>query len=340
MKHSKLNVLLSISICAVFAHVFVLPSIAQDSMAEAFADQGKRCLERGQVWEAVKQFEKALAEESKVENKDENDELYIARLYNDLGECYRRLAADAAQRAKIDDPTLQGSNKKVWLDKAEEKLRQSLEIKEARSHSRTDFLYIARGLENLARVYSDLDRNTDAEACYRKALLIRESKEGKESASSASDYLYLGDVLCDMGQYKEAEGNYTIALRIYRRSSKIDDPVLGVCHQHLAAMFYRWRKLASAGKYYDEAVRIYTKNLPATKKNLANLKGEMSDFPIEAYSQACEEWREFVSKNVANRITQVGLLRNLYGASKRLGPDGALWAQDVLKQLQIIGAAP
>lgn len=309
---------------------------AQDSMAEAFADQGKRCLARGQVWEAVRLFDQAIDKEE----KDANDELYIARLHNDVGECYRRLAVDAAQRAKVDDPVYREYTPEKWLALAEKNLQYSLTIKERRSNDRTDFLYIARGLENLAKVYSELNRNTEAEALYRKALGIRESKEGKESCSSASDYLYLGDVLCDMSQYKDAESNYVIALRIFRRCNKPDDAVLGVCHQHLAVLYYKWRRLSGAGRHYDEALRIFTRNLPSTKNNLDNLKREMTDFPIESYSQSFEEWREFVEKNTANKVTQVGLLRNLLAACRRLGRDGDIWANDISKQLHALGATP
>lgn len=326
--------------CIAFLIVCVLtfPArvLAQDSMAEAFADQGRRCLIRGQVWEAAKLFEKAIEKEV----PDSNDELYFARLHNDLGECYRRLATDASQRAQIDDPTLRELGPEMWLARAEKHLMHSLNIKEAKSHDRTDFIYIARGLENLAKVYSELNRNTEAEAIYRKALLIRESKEGKESCSSASDYLYLGEVLCDMSQYKDAETNLVIAMRIYKKCNKADDPVIGACHQRFSVLYYKWRKLANAGKHYDEAVRIYTKNLPATAKNLQAIKKELSDFPVESYSQSFEEWREFVAKNTSDRVTQVGLLKNLFLASKRLGKDGDLWTQDISKQLRNLGVNP
>lgn len=313
-----------------------LQCFAQDSMAEAFADQGRRCLMRGQVWEAAKLFEKAIEKEV----PDSNDELYFARLHNDLGECYRRLAIDASQRAKIDDPMLRELSPEMWLARAEKNLMHSLDIKEAKSHERTDFIYIARGLENLAKVYSGLNRNTEAEAIYRKALLIRESKEGKESCSSASDYLYLGEVLCDMAQFKDAETNFVIAMRIFKRCNKVDDPIIGACHQRFAVLYYKWRKLSNAGKHYDEAVRIYTKNLPGTAKNLQAIKTELSDFPVESYSQSFEEWREFVAKSTSDRVTQAGLLKNLYLASKRLGKDGDGWAKDLSNQLKSLGVNP
>jgi len=294
--------------------VTISPAFGQrkiDSIAEAYASQASRSLARGEIANATTLYLKAIEQEQ----KDANDELYIAKLHNDLGECYRRLAHDRKERQIL------GLTPDECLKQAEELLHQSLVIKELRSRDRTDFIYIALTLENLAQVHLERHNLAECEALLRKAILIRESKEGKDTPNCASAYLYLGDALKRGGTFGEAEQNYQKALAIYRRSSSATDPVLGVCHHRLALLFYESNKVARAGEQYDLAVSFYKKNLPSTARNLQKLTEEdLPHLPVESYGQAYMELLENTNKPTPPPPSVYkSLLKNLLAACRRNG---------------------
>lgn len=306
-----------------------LPAWAIDSVAEAFAMQAKRCFDRGQVAQATRLYQDAINQEV----KDENDELYVAALRNNLGECYRRLALDEKERTRYDG----NLSADECSQRAEDELKVALEKKEEKAGTRTDFLYIAKSLENLASVYlqRSVPRPTDAEALYRKALSIREDKEGKGSPDCASDFLGLGDALTAGDQFSEALENYKKALAIYRKSGIPNDPILGACHQRMAIMYYKWNKLAAAGQHYDNAIAIFTKNLPKTSKNLDLFKNrDLPDFPQQAFGQAHQELEEFSQKSPRSPIVYRTLLKNAIAGAKRLGKQGEAHARHLENELK------
>jgi|GEM_PF-6680189 len=329
-KSAVVNVML-----ALFAAVAMCcqPVLAIDSVAEAYAAQAKRCFDRGQIWHATRLYKDAIDHEV----KDENDELYVATLRNNLGECYRRLALDEKQRAQYDlgDGPISAEDCSL---KAESELKTALEKKEERAGSRTDFLYIAKGLENLAAVYLErsVPKLTDAEALYRKALAIRESKDGIDNVGCASDYLKLGDILLSGDQYSESIANYKKALSIYSKTGTLRDPVLGVCHQKIAIVYNKWNKIAQAGQHYDKAVLVFNANLPTTAKHLEILKErDLPDFPQISLGQADAELREFSAKGNKNPVVYRSLLVNEIAAAKRNGKAGephARYLEAVLRQ--------
>lgn len=278
-----------------------------DSIAEAYASQASRSLGRGEIWNAIRLYQQAIEQEQ----KDDNDELYIAKLHNDLGESYRRLADDKYQRQ------MSGLTVDECLENAENFLKQALVIKEATSHDRTDFIYIALSLENLALVYSARNKLSEAEALLRKALYIRETKEGKDGENSASTFLYLGDVLTKNSYFHEAEKNYSKAMSIYRRKDAVDSPIVGVCNQRLAIMYYQWNKLARAGEKYDLAITAFKKHLPSTERNLDKLKAELPNIGIESYGQALAELKQNSAKKPVPRDIQISLLKNFRAAARR-----------------------
>ncbi len=305
----KVTLSQAVTLAALTLFVFGGSAFAKiDSIAEAYASQASRSLGRGEVWNAIRLYQQALEQEM----KDDNDELYIAKLHNDLGECYRRLADDKYQRQ------MSGLSPDDCLANAENYLKQALEIKEATSRDRTDFLYIALSLENLALVYSARNNLSEAEALLRKALYIRETKEGPDSQNSASTHLYLGDILTKNSYFHEAEKNYSKAIAIYRKKEAADAPIVGVCNQRLAVMFYQWNKLARAGEQYDLALNSFKKHLPSTSRNLEKLKAELPNIGIESYGQALRELKQNSDKKpVVPRDVQISLMKNIRAAARR-----------------------
>lgn len=275
-----------------------------DSMAEAFAAQAKRCWERGETAHAVKLYKQALDHEV----KDDNDELYKALLYNNLGECYRRVADQPSQLSLMEPDE---AAREVCLGKAEENLKNALRIKEAKSSSSTNFIYIARSIENLASVYKTQNQTMEAEALYRKAIAIREEKEGKGATSCASDYLAIGEILTTDRHFNEALEALKKSLALYTATSSPNDNVLGICHQKIAYLYLNWNKLALAGDEYDKAVQIFSRNQATARKYLGNLEKSMPDFPLHAYSDACAEVEKIeteASPSIATKRARMAIL--------------------------------
>jgi tetratricopeptide (TPR) repeat protein len=314
---------LRLSIALVFIQVAVFLTVpygipyamALNSMAEAYADQGNQCYSRQEFGKAAMLFDKAVKEEE----SHENDQLFKARLYNNLGSCYLKLAEDKKQAA-IYESSVVSNGSFDYLELAKTNLMESLRIKEEKSDSKTDFIYIAKSLENLARVFYESNQTADAEALFRKAMKIRESKEGADSPELASDYLSLGDVLShdNPSLFKEAEGCYLTALQRYRKASKVSDPVIGKCHEQLAILYFKWNKVVLAGDHYDEALRIYKTNQPTTSPNLNALLSELRDLPVVAYSSLCSQ----LQQKQANKVARSELFRDMIKAANRLGPAG------------------
>ena len=64
----------------------------------------------------------------------------------------------------------------------------------------------------------------DAEALYKRVLVIREKVLGKDH-SGVADYLHnLGVIFYDQGKYAEAEGLFNRALAIYEKSRNTKQP--------------------------------------------------------------------------------------------------------------------
>ena len=312
--------------------VIHVPAFAIDSMAEAFADQADLCMNRGEFGHAADLYLQAIQHEV----KDPNDELDWARLHNQLGRCYLKMNKSEAQRKAFYAAGREMLNEKQCLECAEAEIMEALKLKELRGNDATDFIYIAESLEALAKVSFDQNILPKSEGLYRRALRIRESKEGKECRNCGTSYEGLGDVLLNTKLYKDSERHYMTALRIYKRDAARNGLKIAMCEHSLAIMYYRWSKWSSAGKYYDFAVAGYKRLLPNAEaaRLLKNLRDqELADFPEAAYGQAREELKEFLGKSKRPAATLCALLRNMIAAAKRYGKyDDAKKLQDMLKR--------
>lgn len=309
------------------------PSWSIDSMAEAFAAQADLCVKRGEFGKAASLYLQAIEQQV----KDPNDELDIAKLHNQLGRCFIKLSKIDAQRASFYAASGRSFGSDECLNQARIEIQEALRLQESRGNDSTEFLYIAESLEILAKVLFDTNQLSESEALYRRALSIRESKEGKECLSSAACYEGLGDVLSMSRLYKDAETNYKTALRIYERGGTQNSMKIAMVNHSLSIMYYRWHKLSAAGKYYDIAVAQYKAQISNQEaaRLLKKLKEQDLPFlPVEVYGQAYKELKEFNEKAVRPKPTQIALIRNVIAASKRLGKfDEAKQLEEILKRL-------
>ena len=289
-----------------------------DALAEGFDLQASRCAKRGEYARAANLLIKAIDEEV----LDHNDELKVARLYNDLGMLYKKVATDNIQIAKLSELSQQSLAKEICLEKAEHYLKESLRIKESNFKSgSTDFILMAVTLENLSQVYFDLNRIDECESCLRRAIQIRLGKEGAQSEGLAFDYLKIGDALRVNSHYSEAKENILKASDIYRKKFGAMYPIVGLCEQRLAEVHYALAQkdqnvYITSGEHYDRAKAIFIKNLPETKENLEDLQKTLGALPMYAFSAAEAQYSDMKGKPLVRRRQ---ILNNLAAAHARLG---------------------
>ncbi len=293
-----------------------IPGICLDSVGEAYMEQADRASKRGDYKAAKKLLKKASRETS----NPYQDKLYLGRLYNDLGECYRKLADDPNYTPDPSDDEEQGlSSHRDLIPLAERYLDKSLEIKEGLLG--TQSIVLAAGLENLAELYLEDNKLDESEALYRKAIGIRQYKAGARNCDSASDYLRLGDICAHVNRhsYAEAIQNYEKAMSLWLTCSKPNEPVIGKCHQQMAMLYSRAGALSKAATQYDAAVSIYTQNLPLTRMNLSYIKKQLPDLPQDVYMAAWSEYQNKKATLPPRSHKLIPYLQNIATAARRFG---------------------
>jgi tetratricopeptide (TPR) repeat protein len=280
-----------------------------DSVGEAYMEQASRASARGDY----KSAKKLLKMASKLTDNPYQDKLYLSRLFNDLGECYRKLMDDKSYVADPDDPDEQSQS---TPELAETYLRKSLEIKEGLLG--TNSIVLATGLENLAELYSTDNKYDEAEALYRKAIKIRDYKAGPKSYDSASDYYRLGEICNHSKRYPEAIESYEQAMSVWLKGSKANDPIIGKCHEKLAVVYRKTGPLSKEITHYDRAMAIYDQNLPGARLYINNMKKQLPDLPEEAYATAYSDWQNHRSIGSHNR-KMIPYYENMITAARRFG---------------------
>lgn len=308
------------------------PAYSAESLGEAYFQQAKRDYDRGRYYAALELLKE-------VKEKHPNifkDRMYAAVIDSNLAACYLKLSRDPHY-----SPTDLGFNTVEDLyDTADVLLNNALDLKEEEVGANS--IAAAKGLENLACLYFEIEKASKAEALFRKAASIREWKQGLNSCDSAIDYLGLGDIYAHDGQTnKEAEDFYRKALGIWRRCYGASDIRVAVCHKKLALVFYKQNALNEAGKNYDRAEDIYSIHQQEGKPLLQQLRLELADVPLDLYVEA---YRRYQKKKGALSVVDKSMipeLDQLMIACKRLGKtQDVVYLAKVLKDLQFTNTKP
>ena len=127
----------------------------------------------------------------------------------------------------------------------------------------------AIALASLADVYWRQGKYAEAEALYKRAVVIREKVLGKDH-SDVADYLNnLGVILNDQGKYAEAEGLYNRALAIHEKARNTTQPVVARILHNLAGLYTHQGKYSEAEALYKRALEIKEKALGADHPSVA-----------------------------------------------------------------------
>jgi tetratricopeptide (TPR) repeat protein len=140
----------------------------------------------------------------------------------------------------------------------------------------------AKALAELAELYYELSRYTEAEPLYKQALAIRERTLGPQHAA-------VGDSLSNLAGLYRTQGRYEVSERIYKNAIAVQEAALGGDHKDLGATLNNFGALYRLWGRYDEAeplikqVRIPAhvghpfRRIPATCSD-----GSRPPVPIEA----------------------------------------------------------
>jgi tetratricopeptide (TPR) repeat protein len=98
---------------------------------------------------------------------------------------------------------------------------------------------LAGALNNLAQLYGDVGRDTDAEPMLKRSIAILEKIVGLDSVAMAPELTNLGALYERQGRYAEAEPLFKRALLLCQKSRGPNHPDVGRSLNNLATLYER-----------------------------------------------------------------------------------------------------
>ncbi|GAB6051221.1 CHAT domain-containing protein [Magnetospira thiophila] len=206
---------------------------------------------------------------------------------------------------------------------------------------------MAQSLYNLANLYKEQGRYTEAEPQYKRALAIREKVLGPDNVATAS-------VINNLALLYQAQGRYAEAEPLYKRALAIMEKTMGTEHPHVAYplkglgwLYYLQRRYAEAEPLFKRALAIREKVLGPDNvdtawviNNLAALYRVQARYaeaePLYKKSMAIFEkasgpW----STDVASGLNNLALL---YNSQARYAEAVPLYKRALAIQVKVYGA--
>ena len=304
-------------------------------------DIEKRLAEIEQRIKAGQQLkEEALEDQRKIQKQQEKDAEYFYQLYtialgrfdNEKARYYieTRAALDTTNAAwQFDaghylDRQNQHQKAIAYYDKALKIFRR--QVQENPQAYEPD---LASTLNNLAALYSNIQRFDESEAMYKEALEIRR-RLAKSNPQAYEPYVAttlnnLANLYKATQRFSESEAMYKEALEIYRRIAKSNpqayEPDLASTFNNLAALYSNIQRFDESEVMYKEALEIrrrlaksnpqaYEPDMAMTIYNcgLLNLKQKEYAEAIPMFEKALDIYRRLAEKNLAQQQWYVGSL--------------------------------
>jgi CHAT domain-containing protein/tetratricopeptide (TPR) repeat protein len=120
---------------------------------------------------------------------------------------------------------------------------------------------VASSLNNLALLYKNQGRYSEAEPLYKRSLAIREKALGLDHADTATALNNLGTLYRAQGRFGEAEPLYQRSLGIKEKTLGLDHPSVGTSLSNLALLYDSQGRYGEAEPLYKRSVAIYEKAL-------------------------------------------------------------------------------
>jgi len=193
---------------------------------------------------------------------------------------------------------------------------------------------VATGVMNLAGLYFNQLRYSDAEAQFQKALGIYNKILGPDNLEMATVLSNLASVHLRQRRYTEAEMYYLQALQIHEKASKPDDLGMAAGYNNLAALYNETGRYHEAENLYRRSLTLYEKSLGAEHPEVAAGLNNLALFlqnqgkPEEAeamYRRALEINEKTLGPDHPSVAACLNTLAELYGDIGRVGEAMALY---------------
>ena len=228
-----------------------------------------------QLAEQRKNFVRNYIREQRLAISVLNTMYLYAKRHEEIDRIYREIIAEAEENAVELD---------VLYDYAYFLWRQN-QYDTAISYAEKLQTYYSDGIANateydiaelnnlLGLLYSDTQRFTEAERCYKKALeMIKRLKESNAEAYEpylATNHNNIGNLYSDTQRFAEAEECYNKAIEIMKRLAKANpeayEPDLAGSYNNLGNLYWTIRRFDEAEKYYKKTLELWER---LTKTNL------------------------------------------------------------------------
>jgi tetratricopeptide (TPR) repeat protein len=191
----------------------------------------------------------------------------LATLYSSLGKAYEQKLHSG-----------QSTNYRDDLQSAIAAYQKAVELQE---ELKSD-LALATSLNNLAELYRNQGRYTEAEPLYLRSLAIWEKQLGADHPLVAASLNNLGLLYYTQGRYVEADPLYWRSLSIMEKQSRADHPDFASSLNNLALFYNAQGRYAEAEPLYQRALQICEQNLGIAHPNTMAVRGN--------YARCLKEW--------------------------------------------------
>ena len=268
----------------------------KSSYAQLLLKYGDFLYTYGKYSKALKVYEHECSLQTEL-NVDDNN-LYIATSYNNLGNVHRRL--------KENELALEYYMKAVII-------REQILGAE---HSIT-----AQSYNNLGIVYHDLHDYKQALDYHKRALRIKETVLGVEHPSTAISYNNIGSVYSSLKDYDHALEYYGTAGKIWEKVLGREHPNTATSYNNIGSIYDKLGDYDHATKHHLMALTIREKALglehPDTAQsynNLGNAYDSLEDYDraLECYQKAVEIREKVLGKEHTSTASSYYDLGSVY----------------------------
>ena len=199
---------------------------------------------------------------------------------------------------------------------------------------------VAQSLNNLALLYNDQGRYSDAEPLYKRSLAIREKKLGADHPDVARSLNNLAGLYQSQGRYSDAELLYKRSLAIREKVFGPDHPDVANALSNLALLYQAQRRYAEAEPLLKRSLAIDEKALGADHLQVALLLNNLAGLYQSQgrNSDALPLVKRTISKNTTNKSVAFAVLHDSE-YQKLIAPNEALNASYTVLQRSISTAA-
>jgi len=206
---------------------------------------------------------------------------------------------------------------------SEEKYREALALLQDVHVLGRDHPDVATSLNDLAMLYSDQGKDTEAEPLFERALAILENNLGRYDRFVADAVVNLANCYYIQGKYDAAEFLYSRALKIRKKELRADHPELAESLNHLAWLYVKRGKFARAEPLFKDALAIW-QGAPESER----LDAALSLYGLAAIYRERENYPE-----AAKYLTQAAeAQKTLFGPDH---PENTLLYADGAEQLAL-----